>query len=113
MFCEWLITLGHAMLCVVMAIGVIFSKTRVAQGAVLAILLFLFIGIRMFKTCAMDMLEVCDDKPILAEIGMATSIKEQGAISKYDYEQAVVGTLLIVHLIKIYVLSIYPVDTLF
>jgi len=113
MICEWLITLGHALLCVVVVIGVLFSKTRAAQGAVLAILLFLFIGIRMFKTCAMDMLEICDDKPILAEIGAASIIKEHGVVSKYDYEQAVVGALLIVHLIKIYVLSIYPVDILF
>jgi hypothetical protein len=113
MLCEWLMTLGHAVLCVVIVIGVLFSKTRVAQGAMLAIVLFLFIGIRIFKTCALDILEVCDNKPILTEIGMATIIKERNAVSKYEIEQAVVGTLLIVVLIKIYVLSIYPVDTLF
>ena len=101
------------MLCIVMAIGVVFSKTLISQGAVLAILLFLFIGIRIFKTCAMDMLEVCENKPILADIAMATIIKDRNSVTKYDYEQIVVGTLLIVHMIKLYTLSIYPVDTLF
>lgn len=113
MLCEWLMTLGHAVLCIIIVIGVLFSKTRVAQGAMLAIVLFLFIGIRIFKTCVLDMLEECDNKPILTEIGLATIIKERNAVSKYEIEQAVVGTLLIVILIKIYVLSIYPVDTLF
>lgn len=106
-------TLVHALLCIVMIFGVIFSKTRITQGAVLATLLLLFIGIRIFKTCAMDMLEECTDKPILADIGMATIFEGYSALTKYQYEQAAVGSLLIIHIIKIYALSIYPVDTLF
>jgi uncharacterized membrane protein len=110
---EWITTIIHALLCAAMVVGVLFSRTRVAQGAILATLMLLFIGIRFFHGCAMDTFEVRDDKPTLADMGMAMSIKNYKVASTYDFEQAVVGNLLIIHLIKIYVLSIYPVDTLF
>jgi hypothetical protein len=113
MLVEWGVTIVHALLCAVMVIGVLFSRTRIAQGAVLGILMLLFGGIRFFRGCAMDNLEVCDNKPTLADIGMALSIKDYKQGSIYDFEQAVVGNLLIIHLIKIYALSIYPFDTLF
>ena len=113
MFTEWIVTFIHAVLCVVMVIGVIFSKTPIAKAAVLGTLMLLFIGIRLFRGCAMDSAEVCINKPTLAEIGMATTVKDYKIASIYDFEQAVVGNLLIVHLIKIYVISLYPVETLF
>ena len=110
---QWIATIIHALLCAAMVIGVLFSRTRVAQGAILATLMLLFIGIRFYHGCAMDFLEVCDNKATLADMGMAMSIKNYKDASVYDFEQAVVGNLLIIHLIKIYALSIYPVDTLF
>jgi hypothetical protein len=113
MLSEWIVTITHALLCAVMVIGVLFSRTRIAKGAILASLTLLFIGIRFFRGCAMDNLEVCENKPTLAEIGMAATIKDYKQASTYDFEQAVVGNLLIIHLIKIYALSIYPFDTLF
>ena len=113
MYVEWTVTILHAVLCAAMVIGVLFSRTRIAKGAVLGSLMLLFIGIRFFRGCAMDDAEVCENKPTLAEMGMATTIKDYKAASIYDFEQAVVGNLLIIHLIKIYALSIYPVDTLF
>lgn len=113
MLVEWGVTITHALLCAVMVIGVLFSRTRIAMGAVLGILMLLFIGIRFFRGCAMDNLEVCENKPTLADIGMAISVKDYKQASIYDFEQAVVGNLLIIHLIKIYALSIYPFDTLF
>ena len=113
MYVEWTTTILHALLCVAMVIGVLFSRTRVAQGAVLGTLMLLFIGIRVFGGCVMDQLEICNNKPILAEMGMATSVKNYKYSSLYDFEQIVVGNLLIIHLVKIYALSIYPFDTLF
>lgn len=110
---EWAVTCAHALLCGVMVIGVLFSRTRIAQAAILGILLLLFIGIRLFHGCAMDASEVCENKPTLAEMGMAMSTKGYADASVYEFEQVVVGNLLIVHLIKIYALSIYPFDTLF
>lgn len=110
---EWIITGTHALLCLIMVIGVVFSRTRITQGAILVILILLFIGIRFFHGCVMDEFEVYENKPTLAEIGMATSVKDYKYASVYDFEQAVVGNLLIIHLIKIYALSVYPFDTLF
>jgi hypothetical protein len=103
----------HIIICVVIILGILFSKTRISQGAVLAILLLLFIGIRMLGTCIIDFTEVCEDKQTLADFAAALTIKDHINTKNYDFEQAVVGSLLIVHLIKIYVLSIYPVDILF
>jgi len=110
---EWIATIIHAILCVVMVIGVVFSRTRISQGAVLGTLMLLFTGIRFFRGCAMDVTEVCDDKPTLAEMGKAMLLKDYQHASIYDFEQTLVGNLIIVHLIKIFALSIYPLEILF
>lgn len=112
MICEWLKLAVHAVLCVVTVIGVLFSKTRISQGAVLALLFFVFIGIRLLKKPATET-EVCNNIPDFTDIAMATLVKDSGNLTKYDFVQVAVGSLLIVHLIKIYMLSIYPMEILF
>jgi hypothetical protein len=82
-------------------------------GAVLGTLVLIFIGIRFFHGCAMDNLEVDGDKPTLADIGKALTVKDYKGLDTYDFEQTLVGNLLIIHIIKIYALSIYPFDSLF
>jgi len=113
MISECVVTILHAVLCALVVFGVLFSRTRIAQGAVLSILVLLFIGIRIFRACAMDMFEICENKPILAEMGKAMTVKNYKDTNIYEFEQTVVGNLLVIHLIKIYALSIYPLDTLF
>lgn len=113
MITEWIITILHAVLCIIMVFGVLFSRTRIAQGAVLSILVLLFAGIRLFRGCAMDSYEMCDNKPILADMGKAMTVKDYTTFNTYDFEQTVVGNLLVIHLIKIYALSIFPWETFF
>jgi hypothetical protein len=113
MLLEWIVTILHGILCVVMVVGVIYSRTRIAQGAVLATLLLIFFGIRMFRGCAMDSWEICDDKPILADMGMALTIQDYKHTDIYTYEQIAVGNLVIIHLIQIFVQSVVPVERFF
>ena len=113
MLVEWVVTILHVLLCATMVIGVLFSRTRIAMGAVLATLVLIFVGIRLFHGCAMDNYEVCDGKPTLADLGKSLIVKDHRQMSTYDFEQSLVGNLLIVHVIKIYALSIFPFDTLF
>jgi len=96
-----------------MIYGVLFSKTVIGNAAVLGILLSMFFAARVFGGCCMDTPELADNKPILAEIGLATTVQNYKNISIYDYEQIVIGNLLLIHLIKLYSLSIYPIETLF
>ena len=110
---EWITTILHALLCIIMVFGVLFSRTRIAQGAVLSILVLLFAGIRLFRGCAMDSYETCENKPILADMGKAMTVKDYKTFGTYEFEQTVVGNLLVIHLIKIYALSIFPWETLF
>jgi len=113
MLVEWTMTLLHGVLCILMVVGVVFSRSRIAEGAVLGTLILLFFGIRMFRGCAMDTWEASANKPILADMGMAITLKDYAIADKYIYEQIVVGNLLMVHLIKIFVKSIFPLDSLF
>jgi len=110
---AWTITVAHAFLCIVMVIGVLYANTPVAQGAILATLVLLFIGVRMFGTCIMDDYEVHPNKPILAEMGRQMSLKHPDDVSRYNFEQIVIGNLLVIHLIKIYANSIAPLKPLF
>ena len=113
MMLEWGITLIHAALCIAMVIGVVFSRTPISQATVLATLALIFFGIRIYNGCLMDTFEVCDNKPILAEIGRSLITRPGSQQSIYQYEETVVGNLLIIHLIKIFALSIYPMERLF
>ena len=113
MWQAWTVTITHAALCIVMVIGVLYANTPIAQGAITATLMLLFVGIRMFGACAMDDYEVHPNKPILAEMGRQMSIKHPDEVSRYNFEQIVIGNLLIIHLINIYAKSIAPLDKLF
>jgi hypothetical protein len=115
MLTEWFITTWHALLCAVMVVGVLYSKTPIAQGAVLATLIILFFGVRMFDACAMDEYErkPGQDKPILTEMGRAMSLKEPSSVSNIDFEQIVIANLILVQIIKIYANSIFPFERLF
>ena len=110
---NWTNILIHILFCIAIILGILFSKTRISQGAVLAILLLLFIGIRLLGTCIIDFTEVSEDKQTFVDFAAALTIEDHINTKNYDFEQTVVGSLLIVHLIKIFVLSIYPVDILF
>lgn len=115
MLTEWGVTTWHALLCAVMVVGVLYSKTPIAQGAVLATLIVLFFGVRVFDACAMDEYErkPGQDKPILTEMGRAMSLKEPSSVSNIDFEQIVIANLILVQMIKIYANSIFPFKRLF
>ena len=115
MMTEWFVTTWHALLCAVMVVGVLYSKTPIAQGAVLSALILLFFGVRIFDACAMDEYERKDgqDKPILTDMGRAMSLKEPSSVSNIDFEQIVIANLILVQIIKIYANSIFPFERLF
>ena len=115
MLLEWFVTTWHALLCAVMVLGVLYSKTPIAQGAVLATLIILFFGVRIFSACAMDEYErkVGQDKPILTEMGRAMSLKEPSSVANIEFEQIVIANLILVQIIKIYANSIFPFERLF
>jgi len=113
MILEWGITIAHAALSIAMVYGVLFTRTPISQAAVLATLALIFFGIRIYNGCLMDRFELCNNKPILAEIGRALITRSDSQQSIYQYEETVVGNLLVIHLIKIFALSIYPMETLF
>ena len=110
---AWTVTVAHAVLCIVMVVGVLYAHTPIAQGAITATLMLLFVGVRMFGTCIMDPYEAHPNKPILAEMGRQMSIKDPDEVSRYNFEQIVIGNLLVIQMVKIYAPSIAPLDKLF
>ena len=100
-----LVTIFHVIFGIVVVLGVIFSRTPMTHAAVLAILTLLFFGIRIFR----ESIDNDANIPSLAEMLHAL----YGNDSASNVEQTVVGTLLLVHVIKIFASSILPIDVLF
>lgn len=100
-----LMTILHAIFGIVVVLGVIFSRTPMTHAAVLAILTLIFFGIRIVR----ESIDNDANIPSLAE--MLHALYGNDAAS--NVEQTVVGTLLLVHVIKIFASSILPIDVLF
>ena len=98
-------TILHAIFGIVVVLGVIFSRTPMTHAAVLAILTLIFFGIRIVR----ESIDNDANIPSLAE--MLHALYGNDAAS--NVEQTVVGTLLLVHVIKIFASSILPIDVLF
>ena len=101
-----LVTILHAIFGIVVVLGVIFSRTPMTHAAVLAILTLLFFGIRIVR----ESIDNDANIPSLAEMLHALYGNDSAAS---NVEQTVVGTLLLVHVIKIFASSILPIDVLF
>ena len=110
---PWICTILHAVLTIVMVLGVVFSKTVFAQFTILSALLVILFLIRYNDGCFVTKWEKFASKPTLTDMGRAYSLKEDTKISERHYEEIVVSNLLLIHLIKMIGHSILPLDILF
>ena len=82
--------------------------------AVLASLILILLGIRMFQGCWLTQYEVAPEKMTLTDYGKAFSLHTYtDTISNHNYEEIIVANLLFVHFIKMFTLLIFPLDMFF
>jgi uncharacterized membrane protein len=112
MFFGIFITILHAALCLVMAYGVLFSKTPLQALYVLACLLLVFLGIRLFKGCCLTPLEN-KEMPNLSQLGKLFIMKEHESISVNQFEEIAVGIVLLLQIIRTATILLRPPEILF
>jgi hypothetical protein len=112
MIFGYIITLLHAFLCLVMAYGVLFSKTPIQALMVLACLLVVFLGIRLFNGCCLTPYEK-SNIPSLTEMGRAYITKEVTTISLSQFEEIAVGIIMLLQIIRTATILIRPSELLF
>lgn len=111
---EWVCTLLHALLSLVLVWGVLFSNTTIQMVAILSCLILILLGIRWFDGCWLTHHEVAPEKLTLTDYGKAFSLENFAEpLSNRRYEEIVVANLLFVHLIKMFTLSVLPVKMFF
>ena len=111
---EWTCTILHAILSLVLVWGVLFSNTTLQMVAVLSSLILILLGIRWFDGCWLTQFEVAPDKLTLTDFGKAFSLQNYSEPLSYrQYEEIVVANLLAVHLIKMFSVSILPMELFF
>lgn len=107
-----IMTLVHALLCLLMGYGVLFSKTPEQALSVLACLLVIFCGIRLFDGC---ILSIYEESPIpkLSQLGKAFITKDINKISTSQFEEIAVGLILLLQIIRTATILLRPSEILF
>jgi hypothetical protein len=107
-----IITILHGFLCLVMAYGVLFSRNHLQILSVLACLLVVFLGIRLFNGCCLTPYENTN-MPSLSQLGMAYIMKDPKSISVSQFEEIAVGITLLLQIIRAGTILLRPPEILF
>ena len=111
---EWFCTIMHGVLSLVLVLGVLFSTTNIQMVSILSCLILILLGIRLFDGCWVTQYEVAPDKMTLTDFGKAFSLHNSpDAISNRKYEEIIVANLLFIQMIKMFSLSILPLNMIF
>lgn len=105
-----IVTVGHLFLCLIISYGVLFSRTPETAFATMACLTALLVMIRFFKGCIMTDWE---QEVSTSKMGRAFMVLDYTKIAIGDFEEIVVGALLITCVIRVYTLLIVPKDLIF
>lgn len=112
MIFGYIITIFHALLCLVMAYGVLFSRTSKQALWVLACLLLVFLGIRLFNGCCLTPYEI-SDVPSLSKMGRAYITKDINTVTVSQFEEIAVGIILLLQIIRTATILLRPQELLF
>jgi hypothetical protein len=99
----------HVVICACMAYGILFSKTPVQAYIVLANLVVIFLGLRLFKGC---MLTEHEDG-FTTQIGKEFMLEDPNSVSTHNFEEVAVGFALVLQVIRTTVISLKLHEILF
>ena len=92
--------IAHIVICVAMVSGMLFCKTPTQAYAVLANLIVIFLGLRLFKGCMLSLLE----EDATTGVGKIFILEIPTAVTTHNFEEIIVGFSLILQLIRTFVL---------
>lgn len=107
-----LITILHLLLCLVMAYGVLFSKTLIQAYSVLCCLVVMFLMIRQFKCCILTPMELSGPTQT-SRLGRALMVKDSEKVDLTTFEEISVGTVTVLQLIRTLTILIRSPEVLF
>jgi len=99
----------HVIICTLMAYGMIFSKTAVQSYIVLANLVVIFLGLRLFKGCMLTQHE----DGTTTRLGVITMVENPEDISLHNFEEVAVGFSIVLQLAKTIALVLHLDQILF
>jgi hypothetical protein len=112
MLFGYIITAIHALLCLLISDGVLFSRTPIQALSVLACILVVFLGIRLFEGCCLTPLEN-NFTPNLSQLGRAFITRDINKISISQFEEITVGTVMLLQIIRTATILLRPPEILF
>jgi hypothetical protein len=105
-------TFIHIVLTMVMAYGVLFSKTPIQAFSVLMTLVVMFLGIRLTNGCCFTELEN-KEIPSLSTLGRSFLVKDITSVSVPQFEEMAVGICMLLQIIRTITVIIRPPEALF
>jgi hypothetical protein len=95
--------ISHILICCFMGYGILFSKTPVQAYIVLANLVVVFLGLRLFKGC---MLTQHEEGERTSRIGKVFMLENPDSVSTHNFEEIAVGFGLLLQLARTLLLTL-------
>lgn len=95
--------ISHILICCFMGYGILFSKTPTQAYIVLANLVVVFLGLRLFKGC---MLTQHEEGERTSRIGKVFMLENPDSVSTHNFEEVAVGFGLLLQLARTLLLTL-------
>uniref|UniRef100_A0A6C0KYY7 Uncharacterized protein n=1 Tax=viral metagenome TaxID=1070528 RepID=A0A6C0KYY7_9ZZZZ len=95
--------ISHVLICCFMGYGILFSKTPLQAYIVLANLVVVFLGLRLFKGC---MLTQHEEGERTSRIGKVFMLENPDSVSTHNFEEIAVGFGLLLQLARTLLLTL-------
>jgi len=111
---EWAITVVHVLLTAALTVGVLFSNTKTQHIAILIALLIILFGVRYNKGCFLTSCEGGPEKLTLSDLEKAFYLQDSHhGVSDAAFEEILVANLTFLHIVRIAVSSVLPINDVF
>ena len=94
--------ISHVLICCFMGYGILFSRTPVQAYIVLANLVVVFLGLRLFKGCMLTQLE----DGYTSRIGKVFMLEDVDSVSTHNFEEIAVGFGMLLQLARTLLLTL-------
>lgn len=94
--------ISHVLICCFIGYGILFSRTPIQAYIVLANLVVVFLGLRLFKGCMLTQLE----DGYTSRIGKVFMLEDADSVSTHNFEEIAVGFGMLLQLARTLLLTL-------
>ena len=94
--------ISHVLICCFLGYGILFSRTPIQAYIVLANLVVVFLGLRLFKGCMLTQLE----DGYTSRIGKVFMLEDVDSVSTHNFEEIAVGFGMLLQLARTLLLTL-------